>query len=116
MEALCVMMGGAAGALLRWGLVRMLNAPAPWSVFGVNLAGSFLIGLVLGWQARHGMATATFALLATGFLGAFTTFSAFSADNLRLLQGGQHALLAFNVMGQVVVGLLAVGLGRSVLV
>jgi len=109
--------GGALGALLRYGLgVLGTSVPAPWGVFVINLVGSFSLGILLGNQARYGVSPGMMYFLATGLLGAFTTFSTFSWDNWQLFEQGQYHWLALNILGQVLLGMLGVGLGRSLVV
>lgn len=87
-----VALGGAAGSVARVLAGGALNGPGavlPYGTLAVNLAGSFLIGVVLRWSETLGAAgNAPRALLAAGFCGGFTTFSAFSAETLALLQRG----------------------------
>jgi CrcB protein len=91
--------GGAVGAVARFQLGRLithLTGPAnafPWGTLGVNLIGSLAMGALLGWLAR-GQAAAETAeslrlLIGVGLLGGFTTFSAFSAELVTMLQRGQ---------------------------
>jgi fluoride exporter len=77
-----VALGGAVGAVLRWG--AGLALAFPYATVAVNVLGSFLIGLV--WVA---VAARWHPLLITGVLGGFTTFSAFSLDLFRLIEGGR---------------------------
>jgi CrcB protein len=86
-----VALGGAAGSALRYLtaliVARWLGGDVPWGTVFVNLSGSFLIGLVheLGGDAAA-LAPETRLFLATGLLGGFTTYSAFSYETARLLQ------------------------------
>ena len=111
-KLLCIAGGGAAGALSRYGVsqaVRRLGVEFPWGTLCVNLVGSFLIGLIAGAQLGAGdsprMRLLT-ALVVTGFLGAFTTFSAFSLESVSLIRREQFALAAANVLGNCAGGLL----------
>lgn len=81
---LLVALGGAAGSVLRYGLSLLLNAawPAlghyPLGTLTANVIGCFLLGLVLGWQAR--LSEGQVLLLATGLCGGLTTFSTLEAE------------------------------------
>jgi CrcB protein len=92
---------GVALAGLRWG------EGIPWGTWAANALGCLLIGvalpLVRGDDARLG--------LLVGFLGAFTTFSTYSADTILLWEAGRPGLAVANALGSVVVGLLFVGVG-----
>lgn len=77
----------------------------------VNVVGSFLIGALAGFgEGRLGASTWTFAVV--GCLGGFTTFSALSLETLTLLRAGSGALALMSVGLQVVLGVLAAGLGH----
>jgi CrcB protein len=87
----------------------------PWGVFAINVSGSFLLGLVLGHNQKSGLSQSMMFFLATGLLGAFTTFSAFSWDNLQLWERGSYGLLGASVVGQLALGMMGLWLGRSLL-
>ena len=79
MTVLYVALGGAVGALLRYVAGHVFDGDhrtLPWGTIGVNVVGSFLLGLFTGLA----MTGSTIALLGTGFCGALTTFSAFSVQ------------------------------------
>ena len=113
-----VFLGGGVGAALRYVAVNALfvlvGIGALWGIMLVNVVGSLLMGMAMA-AAERGLLTLgsaqTQLLLMTGVLGGFTTFSAFSADVLRLLQQGQHATAAVYILGSVVLSLLAVAAG-----
>lgn len=92
--ALAVGLGAAAGALLRWQAGVWLNplwAGFPLGTLAVNLVGGLGMGMAQAWLGRHpdeGLRL----LLVTGALGGFTTFSAFSAESLALLERGRPGL------------------------
>jgi len=111
-KLLCIAVGGAAGALSRYGVgqaARRLGVEFPWGTLCVNLTGSFLIGLIAGaqWEVSNSdrMRLLT-ALAVTGFLGAFTTFSAFSLESVSLIRREQLGLAAANVLANCILGLL----------
>jgi CrcB protein len=109
-----VALGGALGALARHGAglaaVRIMGAGFPWGTLAVNVAGSFLIGLLSVWLAARGLGRLS-PLLLTGFLGGFTTFSAFSLDVLRLWEAGEALPAAVYVAASVGLSLVAVAAG-----
>ncbi len=122
---LIVAAGGAIGAGLRHlvglGALRFLGTAFPFGTMTVNVAGSFLMGALVAWLALKadiagwpGMVFGTGQnmrlFLATGLLGGFTTFSAFSLDAMLLWERGEGGLAAIYVIGSValsVAGLFA---------
>ena len=96
--ALLVGAGGFAGAVARWALGASVQAKAlhphfPVHTFAVNLLGCLAIGLILSWgEVRQFLDERTRLLLITGFLGGFTTFSAFALETLTLglYEGGRE--------------------------
>ena len=104
--------GGALGSLARWacgGWVQRASASGyPLGTLAVNVVGSFAIGLLLGLgEAKGGVGDAWRAFAITGVLGGFTTFSAFSAETLGLLQRAHFGLAALNVVVSIGLGLAA---------
>lgn len=112
MKLLLVMLGGALGSALRYGLgawVQALAGPGfPWSTFLVNTSGSFLIGVVLRLSLEGGLSAEARLFLAVGLLGGYTTFSTFSWETLTLLQGGEWLRAWGYVLGSVLLGFAAV--------
>jgi fluoride exporter len=111
-------LGAAARHLVNLGAARAFGIGFPWGTLAVNIAGSLAIGLLAVWlAARHEGASHLRLFLATGFLGGFTTFSAFSLDAVSLWQRGDGALAAVYVIGSVILaigGLFAgLALGRA---
>ena len=101
-----VAVGGALGAVSRYsfGLVALalIGNRFPWATLGVNVVGSFLIGLaavLIGDRIVDGELWRP--LIIVGFLGAFTTFSAFSLDTLLLLQQGNYNIALAYATGSV---------------
>lgn len=115
MHWLLVFVGGGLGAMARHGVNRaglaLLGPGFPWWTLAVNVAGSFAIGLLAGlfgaWETGHNARL----FLTTGFLGGFTTFSAFSLDALTLWERGAPVQAGLYVVGSVILSLLAAALG-----
>lgn len=110
-----VFLGGGIGAVLRHGVNR---AAAGWFGLGfpvgtmaVNVVGSFLMGLLAG--VLPGPSQGWRLFLATGVLGGFTTFSAFSLDAVTLWQRGQVGTAALYVGGSVLLSLAAIAAGAA---
>lgn len=106
-------LGGAAGTLARYAvataLAAWLGAAFPYGTLAVNLVGAFALGALASSSAGP---TLTLTL-GTGFLGGFTTYSTFSLDTVKLLQGGHYGLAATYVGITLVGGLLGTAAGLS---
>lgn len=114
-ELLFVCLAGAAGTGARYLLTlwaaRRLGPAFPYGTLIVNLAGCFAIAAVMQVAlANHWTASARAAIV-TGFLGGFTTYSAFNYETMRLLQSGAALPAVVNVTATVVGGLLSGWLG-----
>lgn len=108
--------GGFIGSILRYlgQLVagKIFSPSFPMGTFLINIIGCLMIGVVYAMSEKGNLLTAELRLfLAVGFCGGFTTFSTFSNDNLMLLKESSIGLLLLNVIGSVVLGILAVYLG-----
>ncbi|RKZ17294.1 fluoride efflux transporter CrcB [bacterium] len=107
---------GAAGAVGRYAVsvvaVRLLGAGFAFGTLAVNVLGCLLLGALLETERQTSVVTHPIRLLvAVGFLGAFTTFSAFGYETFRYLEQGTHHLALLNVTANLVLGLGAVWLG-----
>ncbi len=93
---LAVAIGAVTGAWLRWMLGLWLNRHVetlPWGTFAANMLGGYLVGLVLGVVAAHPDWPPFWRLLlVTGFLGALTTFSTFSAETVAFIEEGRFGM------------------------
>ena len=115
MHWLLVFIGGGLGAMARHAMNRaglaLLGPGFPWWTPAVNVLGSFLIGLLAGlfgtWEPGHNARL----FLTTGFLGGFTTFSAFSLDALTLWERGAMLQTVLYVAGSVILSLIAAAIG-----
>ncbi|MBF5057226.1 camphor resistance protein CrcB [Alcanivorax sp. 521-1] len=115
LSVVAIAVGAALGANLRWLLSLWLNAlfPAvPLGTLSANLLGGWLIGLALGVFAWLPPLTPEWRLLVvTGFLGALTTFSSFSAEMFINLQAGRWGLALGGIAAHVAGSLCMTGLG-----
>ena len=112
-----VFVGGAFGTAAREGLGLVIPAAGgvPWAVLTANLAGAFLLGVLLEALVRrgadHGIRRTLRLLLGTGFMGGFTTYSALAADTAALFGAGDGWVGAAYALGTVLVGALASAAG-----
>ena len=102
--AICL--GACVGALARWRLGLWLNHPGafmPWGTLAANLIGGYLVGLILAWAHHADLAPFWRLILVTGFLGALTTFSSFSAEVVEMMLadrwGQALATVALHLLG-----------------
>lgn len=113
-----VALGGAAGAVARFltvaGLSRLIPGSFPVGTMFVNIAGSFLMGALAIWLSARGDGKYA-PLLVAGFLGGFTTFSAFSADIVRLAEGGAPLMAGGYAVASVGVSVLALMAGAALI-
>jgi CrcB protein len=117
-----VFLGAGLGGVLRHGVnhlaLRWPLAGFPYGTLVINVVGSGLMGLVAGWfafRAGEGASQDVRLFLATGILGGFTTFSAFSLDAVLLWQRGEAMLAGAYVVGSVVASLVALAGGLALM-
>ena len=114
---LWVALGGATGAASRFAIAQWTGArwgwTFPWGTLAVNITGSMAIGLVMTLLLARGADPTYRLLLVTGFLGGYTTFSAFSFETLALLEARRWEAAALYIGGSVGLGLLATALGLA---
>ena len=112
---LLVVAGGAVGAPLRYLLdlfVQSRHASVfPWGTFTVNVVGSIVLGLVAGAASAADGPGWVVTLVGTGVCGAFTTYSTFGFETVRLVQEGYSRAALGNTVGSVAAGLAGVALG-----
>ena len=118
-QLIAIACGGAIGALSRFGLQQWLapiySGRFPLAIFITNSIGSLCIGLIYVVIVERGMLPEVWrAFLIVGLLGAFTTFSAFSLDSLRLIEQGEGLIALSNIFANVVVGLISAFIGMSI--
>lgn len=116
------MVGGALGALSRYAVGMMLRSawvsaagvPLPLATLLVNVLGSFLLALAATATLRGTLSPQALIIIGTGFLGSFTTFSAFALESDALLQQGMNWWAALFVAANLTLGYLAILAGRAV--
>ncbi len=120
---LLVFLGGGTGAVARYAMAVVIGkhttSSFPYHTLSINLLGAFLIGVIMELMAlRASGADPMRLLLVTGFLGGFTTFSAFSLESTLMLQKGDYAsLLTYigaSVMGTIIAVMIGSGIVKSI--
>ncbi|MBA3041803.1 MAG: fluoride efflux transporter CrcB [Alphaproteobacteria bacterium] len=124
LQILLVALGGAVGSVCRYlvgvGALRLMGPSFPWGTLAVNVAGSFAIGILAELiVARFGASAELRLLLITGFLGGFTTFSAFALDAVTLFERGASlaaaTYLILSIGASIAAAIAGIGLMRSLL-
>jgi CrcB protein len=107
--------GGVVGTWARYGLGGwihgVMGSTFPWGTLGVNLVGSFVLGLVIRLAELSPLSPEVRGLLTIGFCGAFTTFSTFTYETVALLQAREWTRAALYAFGSLGLGLVAVAAG-----
>lgn len=108
---LLVFIGGGLGSSFRFIISKYLNAASlvPYGTILVNILGSLILGLILGWAIRtNSLSGPVNLMLGIGFCGGFTTFSTFSFENYSLIKSGDYLSFFIYLFGSIILGLLAV--------
>jgi len=113
-----VFVGGGAGAACRYGVGRFVggryDGDFPLGTFLINVTGCFLLGLLSTALASQGTGVALpLALLGTGFLGGYTTFSTYALEGFLLYLDGSHREALMSLLGSVAAGLAAAAVGAG---
>lgn len=107
--------GGVVGAPSRYVLDQWVNSRTeglfPWGTFLVNITGAFLLGLISGLALYGGLGHLPATAVGTGFCGAYTTFSTFSYETVRLIEEGTMEAAVRNMAASLVLGLVAAAAG-----
>jgi CrcB protein len=115
--ALWVGAGGFLGAIARYALALWIDtrlaSPFPYATLVINVSGSFALGALAGALQISSLPPEVRLALGVGFLGAFTTFSTFSYETVRLLESGAGALAIAYVLASFVLAVLAALLGLA---
>jgi len=114
---LLVGLGGAIGSMLRYAFYLLITIKSfPLATFTVNIMGSFLIGAVMALGLKNETFAGNWKLfLATGICGGFTTFSAFSLENITLLHNGKYSIALIYITLSIVLGITAAFLGYKII-
>jgi CrcB protein len=119
-DILLVGLGGGAGSMARFlcqrGAYAVYPHAFPFGTMLVNIAGCLLIGILYGLMEKGSMVKPEWRLLlATGFCGGFTTFSAFAAENIQLLKDGKVSYFLTYTIASVVLGILGTFTGIKII-
>lgn len=119
-NCLFVMIGGAVGALMRYGVARLCAGVTvlsmPIGTFLVNIAGCFLLGLLTGYGEMHsGTSRGLLLMLTVGVCGAFTTFSTFSGETIKMMESGHQFAALLYVSASIIVGFLLFWAGKCLI-
>lgn len=110
-----IALGGALGAPARYGVAQLIPVPSgrfPWATFWTNVSGSFALGLVLALLLeRFPPSRYLRPFVATGFLGAYTTYSTFAVETVLLVRHGHPSLAAAYAGASLVAGFVAAWAG-----
>lgn len=113
--ALLVGLGASAGAVSRYlidqAVTRNRATAFPAGTWIINITGSFILGLLTGLAAHHGLPVDVVTVIGTGVCGGYTTFSTFSFETIRLTEDGSGLIAVGNVVGSIAAGLAAAALG-----
>ena len=108
---LFVFIGGGLGSSLRFVISKYLNNASliPYGTLLVNILGSLLLGIILGWAIKsNALNNPINLMLGVGFCGGFTTFSTFSFENYSLIKSGDYSSFCIYFFGSMILGILAV--------
>jgi CrcB protein len=112
---LAVAIAGALGAPARYLVERAVSARRgrrfPWGTLIVNVSGSLALGFVTGLALYHGLASTPKTIVGTGFIGAYTTFSTYAYETVKVAESASTRLAGAYAIGSVVAGVAAATLG-----
>jgi CrcB protein len=117
MIILGLIVAGGCGAVLRYLVDRALQprvgSDFPLGILVVNLSGCLVLGLLTGAGLHHGISATWVTVAGTGRIGAYTTFSTFTFDTVRLTEHGQWGFSLVNLLVSVVAGIGAAAAGLA---
>jgi CrcB protein len=110
-----IAVAGALGAACRYivdGVVQdRVEGAFPWGTWFINVTGSMALGFLAGLGLYHGLSSTPRALVGTGFLGGYTTFSTLMFESVRLFEDGSRYESLLNILGSLAAGLGAAAVG-----
>ncbi len=113
-----LVVAGGAGASCRYLLDRFVqgrtNGAFPWGTFVINVSGSFLLGLITGAALYHAFPATPKTWFGTGFCGAYTTFSTFTFETVRLLEEDAVTDAFRNTIASLLTATVAAGIGLAI--
>ena len=114
---MALVVAGAAGSSVRYlvdiAITERTRSALPWGTMAINVTGSFVLGVVTGLALYHGFPKEVRVVLGVGFCGAYTTFSTFTFETVRLLEEGEPAEALVNVAGTFLAAALAAAAGLA---
>jgi CrcB protein len=115
---LLVGLGGSIGSMARYAVSLLIRSKSfPYATLSVNIIGSFIIGVVFAMSIKEtGLSNNWRLFLATGICGGFTTFSAFSLENMELLQNGKIGMALSYIIFSILLGVIATFLGYQLII
>jgi CrcB protein len=117
MLTLAVAVAAASGAVLRYVVDQLVQhrtrGDFPYGTLLINVSGSFVLGLVVGLSAHHGLGATPTIVIGAGFAGGFTTLSTWAWESVALAEGGELLEASVNIVGSVVAGLVAAAAGLA---
>ena len=117
MTAFGLMVAGGCGAVLRYlvdrSVQRRVGSDFPLGIMVVNLSGCLVLGILTGAALRRGLSVTWVTVAGTGLIGAYTTFSTFTYDTVRLTENDQWAYSLVNVLVSVALGVGAAAAGLA---
>lgn len=113
MQVMAVFLGGMLGAICRYILSNPIHISSafPFATFLINSSGCFFLAWFLTYASKWRSEVILF--VGTGFTGAFTTFSTFTLDNVKLISSGQYIMSMVYIIGSIGIGLTMSGLGST---
>jgi CrcB protein len=119
MPLLLIGLGGFAGAIARYvvdgAVAERTGGAFPWGTLAVNVSGSFALGLLFALTAERAILPAEIrGPVLIGFIGAYTTFSTYTLESWRLVETGEIGAALANLIGSVVLGIVAVVAGLAI--